>query len=67
MLKFYVRHGMVVEKIHEILSIKQHKWLANYITFLTQKRIKSKNDFEIDFYNLLNNAFYGRTMENVRD
>ena len=38
MLKFYVRHGMVVEKIHGIISFKQIKWLENYITFNTQKR-----------------------------
>ena len=65
MLKFYVRHGMVVEKIHEIKSFKQSKWLEKYINFKTQKRNEAKNDFEKDFYKLLNNAFYGKTMENV--
>ena len=37
MLKFYVRHGMVVEKIHEIISFKQSKWLEKYISFNTKK------------------------------
>ena len=64
MLKFYVKHGMVVDKIHEIISIKQSKRLEKYINFNTQKRNKSKNDFEKDFCKLLNNAFYGKTMEN---
>ena len=36
MLKFYVRHGMVVEKIHEIISFKQNKWLEKHISFHTQ-------------------------------
>ena len=36
MLKFYVRHGMVVEKIHEIISFEQNKWLEKYINFDTQ-------------------------------
>ena len=67
MLKFFVRHGMVVEKIHEIKSFKQNKWLENYINFFTQKRQKVKNEFEKDFYKLLNNAFYGKTMENERN
>ena len=67
MLKFYVRHGMVVDKIHEIISFKQSKWLEKYINFNTLKRNKAKNDFEKDFYKLLNIAFYGKTMENVRN
>ena len=67
MLKFYVRHGMVVEKVHEVISFKQSKWLEKYINFNRQKRNKAKNDFEKDFYKFLNNAFYGKTMENVRN
>ena len=53
MLKFYVRHGMIVEKIHEIISFKQSRWLEKYISFNTQKRNKAKNDFEKDFLNYL--------------
>ena len=67
MLKFYIRHGMIVEKVHNIISFKQSKWLEKYISFNTQKRNKAKNDFEKDFFKLLNNAFYGKTMENVRN
>ena len=48
MSKLYVRHGMVVEKIHEIISFKQSKWLEKYINFNTQKRNKAKNEFEKD-------------------
>ena len=66
MLKFYVRHGIVVGEIHETISFKQSKWLEKYIIFNTQKRNQAKNDFEKDFYKLLDNAFYGKTMENVR-
>ena len=67
MLKFYVRHGMIVDKVHEILSFKQSKWLEKYINFSTQKGNQALNDFEKDFYKLLNNAFYGKTMEKVRN
>ena len=66
MLKFYVRHGMVVYKILEIISIKQSKLLEKYINFYTQKRNKAKNDFEKDFYKLPKNVFHGETMQKVR-
>ena len=66
MLKFYIRHGLVVQKIHEIILFKQSQWLEKYINFNIQKIKKAKNDFEKDFFKLLNNAFYGKTMENVR-
>ena len=58
---------MVVEKIHEIISFKQKKWLESYISFITQKRNKAKNDFEKDFFNLLVNAAFGKFLENVRN
>ena len=67
MLKFYVRHGMIVEKIHEIISFKQSRWLEKYISFNTQKRNKAKNDLEKDFFKLLNNAAFGKFLENVRN
>ena len=46
MLKFYARHGMVVDKIPEIISFKQSMWLEKYIIFTTQKRNKANNEFE---------------------
>ena len=67
LLKFYVRHGMIVDKMHEIISFKQSKWLEKFISFNTQKRNQAKNDFEKVFCKLLINAFYGKTMENDRN
>ena len=67
MLKFYIRHGMIVDKVHHIISFRQSRWLEKYISFNTQKRNQAVNDFGKDFYKLLNNAFYGKTMENVRN
>ena len=58
---------MVVDKIHEKISFKQSNWLEKYITFNTQKRNKAKNDSEKDFCELLNNALFGKCMENVRN
>ena len=67
MLKFYVRHGMKIKEVHKVISFKQNKWLEKYIDFNTQQRNQAVNDFEKDFYKLLNIAFYGKTMENVRN
>ena len=67
MVRFYVRHGMVVDKIHAIISFKQSNWLEKKINFDTRKRNKAKNEFEKDFYKLFNNAIYSETMENVRN
>ena len=64
MMKFDVRYGMIVDKVHEVISFKQSNWLEKYIISITQKRNLSKKDFGKDFYKLLNDAFYGRTKEN---
>ena len=57
---------MVVDKVDDIKSFEQSKWLEKYENFNTQKRNQAVNDFERDFYKLLKNALYGKTMENVR-
>ena len=64
MLKFYIRHGMIVEKIHEIISFKQTKRLESYNSFNTQKRNKAKNEFEKDFFKILVNAAFGKFFRN---
>ena len=56
MFKIYVRHGIVVDKVHEIISFTQSKWLEKYKSLKTEKRNKAENDFEKDFYKLLNNT-----------
>ena len=66
-LKFYVEHGMIVDKNYEITSFKQSKWLKNYINFITQTIFSAENDFEKEFYKILNIAFYGKSVENVRN
>ena len=67
MFKFYTKMGMKVSHIHTIYRFKQSPWLAKYIDHNTQKRTKAKTNFEKDLYKLLNNAFFGKTMENVSD
>ena len=67
MFKFYLNQGMKVTKIQTIYMFTQSPWLGKYIDHYTQKRTVAKTNFEKDLYKLMNNAFFGKTMENVRD
>ena len=56
---------MKLTKIHKALEFKQSDWMKKYIDFSTEKRMKAANDFEKDFFKLMINSVYGKTMENL--
>ena len=61
-----LKHGLVLERFHRAIEFRQSAWMGEYIDFNTRLKTAAKNNFEKDFYKLMNNSVFGKTMQNIR-
>jgi hypothetical protein len=66
LLQFYLKMGLVITKIHSVIRYRQSAIFRDYIDMNSSLRQAAKSEFDKDLYKLLNNALFGKTMENVR-
>ena len=65
-LKQALNHELILKKVYRVIKFNQKAWVKAYIAMNTKLRQIAKNNFEKDFFKFMNNAVFGKTMENVK-
>ena len=65
-MKQALNHGLKLKKVHRIIEFNKKAWLKPYINMNTELRKLAKDDFEKDLFKSMNNAVFGKPMENIR-
>ena len=66
-LQFHISQGMKLKQVHRALEFEQERWMEPYIWMNTEFRKTAHSVFEKNFYKLINNSVFGKTVENLRN
>ena len=65
-LKQALNRGLILKKVNRVIKLTQRAWLKPHIDMNIKKRMEAKNEFEKNFFELMINSVFGKTMENLR-